>query len=473
MALEERSLLGLLSLENITYRYENEPLLNNINFTLYEGQIHSLLYNNPHECELLIKILSGQLSPKEYFGNLYWASKPVLFSTPRVPLSLGLALACAPPYIIKEFSIQENIFLGIEEEGGDSFLDKEREEKETWNWLKLFRLPFSPQTLLADLDPDIYYLFAILRSLNCSHKLLVLHQELVEALSPRSQEILRQYLVKQHSHKTSRLEKGQITLKWLNSQAEEEESLDSYFQPNWVLPRIQRNEEYEDALLSFLGWEGARKSGAKPQKLVFHCYKAKMQGLGGLAYHNRLALRQILSGFDKALQPNTLLWRGKPLLFENPIQALESRLAVIPREYQLIKEFSIKENLLLKVENSRMRLLLDEEFYLEKFEAIFKRYHFELPSWHNGVDQLSVLETQLLLLAQALVLEPLFIFLEDPTWQLKPSEKELYFEILNLVCKNNISLLVLCSSSWDFAYLPCRKVWLEEGQSIENLLLAD
>ena len=114
----------LLRMQNITMRYPNGVLANDhVNFSLNEGEIHAIAGENGAGKSTIMKILYGAQAATS--GEIYFRGEKVQITSPKVANALGIGMVYQHFMLVNEFTVYENIFLGIEEVNKAGVLNNE------------------------------------------------------------------------------------------------------------------------------------------------------------------------------------------------------------------------------------------------------------------------------------------------------------------------------------------------------------
>ena len=100
-------------MKNITMRYPNGVLANDrVNFSLDEGEIHAIAGENGAGKSTIMKILYGAQAATS--GEIFFRGEKVSITSPKVANALGIGMVYQHFMLVNEFTVYENIFLGIE-----------------------------------------------------------------------------------------------------------------------------------------------------------------------------------------------------------------------------------------------------------------------------------------------------------------------------------------------------------------------
>ena len=99
----------IIEMRNITKRFGSVIANENVNLTLYPGEIHALLGENGAGKSTLMNILTGIYRPNE--GEIYFKGKKVSMKTPKHAVDLGIGMVHQHFRLIPTLTVAENVFL--------------------------------------------------------------------------------------------------------------------------------------------------------------------------------------------------------------------------------------------------------------------------------------------------------------------------------------------------------------------------
>ena len=173
--------------------------VDDISFTLNQGDIFGLVGENGAGKSTLIKIIGGECVPDS--GNLFYKGSEVKWQKSFQALKNKIAIVHQEPLLVSSLSAADNIFLGKESTKG-TFIDEEKILKKTRLLLKKY--PIYTELILDEpvdsLLIDERVVIEILKALSYEPNILIL-DEPTASLPKRSSEVLLKLLKDQSKEK--------------------------------------------------------------------------------------------------------------------------------------------------------------------------------------------------------------------------------------------------------------------------------
>ncbi|MCX8094652.1 MAG: ABC transporter ATP-binding protein [Caldisericia bacterium] len=161
--------------------------LDNVNFSVYKGEIHGLLGENGAGKSTLMNILYGLYTPDE--GEIYIEGKRVKISSPFDSIKLGIGMVHQVSTLVPQFTSLENIILGTEY---DKYkLDYEKEKEKIIKISKELGFEFPLDVKVRDLSAGIKQKIEIVRALFRGAKLLILDEPTTSLVESEFQQLLK------------------------------------------------------------------------------------------------------------------------------------------------------------------------------------------------------------------------------------------------------------------------------------------
>jgi ABC-type sugar transport system ATPase subunit len=165
----------LLEMRHIVKEFPGVKALNNVSFSVHEGEIHCLVGENGAGKSTLMKVLSGVYPYGEYSGQILINGQEQQFHGIRDSERAGIAIIYQELALFPELTVYENIFVGNEIRKG-SRVDWNETIKLANEMLKKVRLDVNPETKIKDLGVGKQQLIEIAKALSKEVKLLILDE---------------------------------------------------------------------------------------------------------------------------------------------------------------------------------------------------------------------------------------------------------------------------------------------------------
>jgi putative multiple sugar transport system ATP-binding protein len=165
----------ILEMKNIAKEFPGVKALDNVTFSVAQGEIHCLVGENGAGKSTLMKILSGVYPAGEYSGEIIFNGEPQWFSGIRDSERAGIGIIYQELALVPEMTIYENIFLGHEIKKG--WLVDWNETIQTANaMLKKVRLDVHSAVKVKELGVGKQQLVEIAKALSKDVRLLILDE---------------------------------------------------------------------------------------------------------------------------------------------------------------------------------------------------------------------------------------------------------------------------------------------------------
>ena len=164
---------AVLTMKGIYKSFPGVRALQNVNFTLCEGEIHALMGENGAGKSTLIKVLTGVYVKDA--GDIYIKgfSKPVHIKSPQEAHKLGISTVYQEITLCPNLTVAENLFIGRTD---DLFVDWKRNNKRAEDILEGLKIPAKPTQQLSNCSIAVQQMVAIARAVDMDCKVLILDE---------------------------------------------------------------------------------------------------------------------------------------------------------------------------------------------------------------------------------------------------------------------------------------------------------
>ena len=165
----------ILEMRSITKTFPGVKALDNVTFSVAQGEIHCLVGENGAGKSTLMKVLSGVWPFGSYDGDILFGGEVQKFKGIADSERVGIAIIYQELALFPELTVYENIFLGHEIKKG-FLVDWNETIKQADKMLKKVKLSVNPAAKIKDLGVGKQQLIEIAKALSKDVKLLILDE---------------------------------------------------------------------------------------------------------------------------------------------------------------------------------------------------------------------------------------------------------------------------------------------------------
>ena len=477
---------NILEVRGLTKEFAGVRALDNIEFSVKEGEIHALMGENGAGKSTLIKILTGLY--KADAGTIIFRGQERHFTTVLSAQKAGISTIYQELNMIPYLTVSENIFLG-----------HYPYDKTGIDWKKMHR---DAQKLIDDIGIDIdvekplnsystakQQIISIIRAVNFDSRLLIM-DEPTSSLDTNEVEILFGIMDKLK-------EKG-VSMIFISHRLDEVYRKcdritvlkDGHYVGTWKTEELS---EYE-LLKAMLGKKEVKLERTLPVRdfsdkeevlevrnlirapyvndVSFKIRKGEILGLAGLLGAGRTETARIIFGCD-TLDSGEIYVEGSQVRIKSPEDAIRAGLAFCTenrREEGIFPDVSVQNNLTLcsldqlskaGFINSRKRKQLSED-YIEKLMI-------KTPSGEQLIKNLSGGNQQKVILSRWMAIHPKLIILDEPTRGIDVGAKAEIERLIYEFSEQGISILFISSEMAELVRNCDRILVLRDGKIMGEL----
>ena len=177
----------LIEMKAINKQFAHVYALNDVDFDINKGEVHSLLGENGAGKSTLIKILTG-VYPKDA-GRIYFDGRPVEIRSREDAAALGIAVIFQELSLVPTLNIMQNIMLGKEKTRLGGILNKKEMHADVADLIERFAFPLDPNDIVETLSVAQCQMVEILKALSFNASLIIM-DEPTSSLSNKESELL-------------------------------------------------------------------------------------------------------------------------------------------------------------------------------------------------------------------------------------------------------------------------------------------
>ena len=480
--------MSLLEMKEIVKEFPGVRALDGVSFTLEAGEFHSLVGENGAGKSTLMKVLSAVYPNGTYEGEILIDDKIHQFKGIRDSEAAGVAIIFQELSLVKELTVGENIFLGMEPTRFGVI-----------NWSELYQ---KASTLLHDLnlliDPRVpvgslgigqQQLVEIAKALSKDAKILVL-DEPTAALTESEVKTLFGILRKLKergvgmiyiSHKLDEVFEMSDRITVLRDgktiATHNAEDLDKAKVISLMVGRDvgdifpKTGHEFGETALEIKHLTAY--SADVPDKLLvndisFEVRKGEVLGIAGLMGAGRTELLMAIFGAWNATFSREIYVEGRKVEIDSPADAIECGVGFVTEDrkrYGLILEQTILDNMTLAgLKSISGRFLTNRSKEAMAAGVPMKSLRVKANSPMTIAGTLSGGNQQKVVLGKWLLTNPKVLFLDEPTRGIDVGAKQEIYAEINKLAQQGLAIVLVSSELPEVLGLSDRILVLHEGK---------
>ena len=176
----------VLSARGIYKEFPGVKALQNVDFTLREGEIHALMGENGAGKSTLVKVLTGVYEKDSGEIRIAGLEGPAVIRSPQDAQNLGISTVYQEITLCPNLTVAENMFIG---RGKYHFVNRRAQEKKAAEILEKLNIPAKAGQQLGTCSLAVQQMVAIARAVDMECKVLIL-DEPTSSLDEREVELL-------------------------------------------------------------------------------------------------------------------------------------------------------------------------------------------------------------------------------------------------------------------------------------------
>lgn len=463
----------ILEMRNITKEFPGVKALDNVSFTVAEGEIHCLVGENGAGKSTLMKVLSGVYPFGNYAGDILFNGEVQQFRHISDSEKAGIAIIYQELALIPEMTVYENIFLGHEIKSG-GIVNWNETIKQAGVMLQKVKLDINPAMKVKELGIGTQQLVEIAKALSKDVKLLIL-DEPTSSLNEKDSENLLQLLrdLKDHgvtsimiSHKLKEvitiadsitvLRDGK-TICTLSAQAGE--ISEGVLIKNMVGREInniyppKKHTPTHDVVLEVRNWNARNPALGRDilKDVNIKLNRGEIVGLAGLIGSGRTELAlSIFGNPDKYQISGQLYLDGARRQFHHTKDAIDSGVSYVSEDRKgdgLILIQDVKQNISLAnlKELVTQGIVVDNNAEIKVANKYKDELNIKTPTVEQKVSNLSGGNQQKVCLGKWLFVKPNVLIMDEPTRGIDVGAKFEIYTIMRELVLQGMSIIMISS----------------------------
>ena len=475
----------ILSMHGICKTFPGVKALQNVDFTLREGEIHALMGENGAGKSTLIKVLTGVYTKDA--GEIMIGNPPqaVSIRSPQDAQKAGISTVYQEIPLCPNLTVAENMFIGREQ--GTSVQWKERERK-TGALLESLGIPARPKQQLGSCSLAVQQMVAIARAVDMDCRVLIL-DEPTSSLDEKEVEMLFS-LMRDLKAKgvgiifvTHFLEQvyevcDRITVLRNGGLVGEYEI---QLLPQVELVAKMMGKELESLAVidkpaggvqgeTLYQAEGLSSSECRP--FDFQVARGEVNGFTGLLGSGRSESVRAIFGADRVTGGQVIM-DGQPATIRKPMDAMRQGIGYLPEDRKrdgIIADLSVRENIILALQVMKGFFHPFTNAQTEAFaDEYIKALDIKTASPDTPIKSLSGGNQQKVILARWLLTHPKYLILDEPTRGIDVGTKTEIQRLVLELAKEGMSITFISSEIEEMLRTCSRLIVMRDRKIVGEL----
>ena len=471
----------ILELEGVYKRFAGVVALNNVDISVYPGEVLALIGENGAGKSTLMKILSGVHSADE--GTLRIDGNEVQIRTVADAQKLGVSLIHQELNNLDNLDVGGNIFLGREPRYGGplNFVDTRKINENSKTYLKKVGLNVSPSTSLGALSIAQQQLVEIAKALSTNARIIVMDEptscltltetnrllELIKELKNAGVSVIyishRLMEVNVCADRVVALRDGKNSGQLSKEEINHDNMVRLMIGRNLDLKRTETRLGDPNKTIQIREYISPFFPS---HKITFDIRKGEILGLAGLVGAGRSELAITVFGIARPLGGEVII-DNTPIVVKSPKDAIKNGIYLVPedrRKTGLVTTLSVRENISLPdLWRYASMGLISYKRELAAAEEQRKRLSIKTAHCDTPAKNLSGGNQQKVVLAKWLSLNPKLIIFDEPTRGVDVGSKAEIYRLMRELADNGVYVLMISSDMEEVLGVSDRIVVMREG----------
>ena len=486
----------ILEMRNITKTFPGVKALDNVNFSVTEGEIHALVGENGAGKSTLMKVLSGVYPHGTYEGEIYFQGNECRFKDISHSEEIGLVIIHQELALIPTMSIVENLFLG-NEQSKRGVINWNASVSKSIELLKKVGLNENPNTIVSTMGVGKQQLVEIAKALAKKVKLLILDEPTASLNETDSDKLLDLLLqLKSHgissiliSHKLDEISKVADSITILRDGATVETldcKTDKITEDRIIRGMVGRDithrfppreHEIGEVIFEVKDWNVFHPihSDLKVSSNVnINVRKGEVVGLAGLMGAGRTELAMSIFGRSYGKHISGFAYKsGKEIDISSIDKAIENGIAYATEDrkaYGLVLIQDIKENITLaNLKAISNGIVINQPKEMSVTSDYREKLNIKCSSLQQLTVNLSGGNQQKVVLSKWLFATPDVLILDEPTRGIDVGAKYEIYTIINRLASEGKGIILISSELSEVLGICDRVYIVREGKIVGEM----
>ncbi len=476
----------VIKLVGIKKRFGGVVALRNVDFSVFQGEVHGLVGENGSGKSTLVKIATGTIQPDE--GDIYIEGQKISRSNPYLSFHKGIRVVHQDLSLFPNLSVAENIFVHEYINNQFRFVPWSMMKKKAREVLERLGVNLDPNESVGRLSFADQQLVAIARAIATNAKLMILDEP---TASLTSREVRRLFDI------ILDLRNQGVAFVFISHRLDEVLDISdriTVLRDGVKTGTFNKQELTKAKLSSLMTGRGITTSSPtelyseKPEVLrvdnltrygeyynvSFNLHAGEILGLIGPRGAGRTELALTLFGINKP-DEGKILVHGKEVVFHSNRDAIRHGVGYLP-ENRLIQGLVLDQPIADNITLTVLRSFVNRLGFLNRSRklSVSEKAALDLGIKTQGVQfpvrSLSGGNQQKVVLARWILAAPRILILDTPTHGVDVGAKENIYEIIRKLSHENLSILLISDEEEEVLRVCHRILVMRDGRIIRQYL---
>ena len=478
----------VLSARGIYKEFPGVKALQNVDFTLREGEIHALMGENGAGKSTLVKVLTGVYEKDAGEIRIAGLEGPATIRSPQDAQNLGISTVYQEITLCPNLTVAENMFIG---RGKYHFVNRRAQEKKAAEILEKLNIPAKAGQQLGTCSLAVQQMVAIARAVDMECKVLIL-DEPTSSLDEREVELLFSLMrdlknrnvgiifithfleqVYEVCDKITVLRNGELVGEYTVSELPRVKLISAMLGKDMEDMTNLKNQKRPYTATGDVVYEAeglSSSEGVRP--FDFHINKGEVNGFTGLLGSGRSESVRAVFAADRVTGGKVKV-NGKDVKITRPKDAMKSGIGYLPEDRKgdgIIQDLSVRENLILALQVLKGFTKPLSRAESEKLaDEYIKLLEIKTASKETPIKSLSGGNQQKVILARWLLTHPQYLILDEPTRGIDVGTKlEIQKQVLKLA-EEGVSVTFISSEIEEMLSVCQRLIVMRDRKIVGEL----
>lgn len=470
----------LLEMINITKQFPGVKALDNVRFSVLQGEVHCLIGANGAGKSTLMKILTGVYQKDE--GEISFRGKKVDISGPSQSKEIGISIIYQELSLIEHLTVAENIFLGTYLKPKFGVLSWNKLNAEAEKIIARLGLPIPVQKRVSELSAGHKQIVELAKAI-ASHAKLIIMDEPSTTLSEKEVDTLFRVI--------EDLKNQGITIIYISHKLEELFAVGdrvTVMRDGKYVATKPLKEMTQDELIELIIGHKTNKtkkemtkrdfeellrveniSNHKISNIHLRLGKGEIIGLYGLVGSGRTEFLNTLYGIDP-IKEGAIYIHGTRQEITKPSKAIRLGMGLVPENRKTegaLLHLSVEENAIIPSHRKLSRFsVLRKDKVKEAVSQKISQLRIKTPSPETLMMNLSGGNQQKVIISRWLIRDSEILLFDEPTQGIDVGAKEEIYHIMRELVSKGKGIIVVSSEINELLELCNRVLVMYDGKMI-------